>query len=1337
MKRQIFLYSTLFFLLFDIPLSAQWLDWRDETESRLVLTTVATSDDEEKDISVADLNNDGWEDVIVCRKEPFSISTEGAKTDLLLMNENGVLVDRTSTFVPEFLSTETFARDLYIDDFDGDGWLDVIVANTFGQQPQYYSNQGEDVNGNWLGLVDESASRFPLLTDDTPLICAVWGGDVDGDLDEDIYLVNYKQNASGGIAKDWLLINDGNGVFSDESQARLGDLRNSAFGTSGQLVDIDGDGDQDILKVSTLYAVEPWNDNGLFVLFNEGNGYYQNWQNIAPFSPYMFEVADYDQDGKLDAFVVDDGADYLVTVDSTLVDSLIYYTITYVTNGLGGFGGNVHAADLDLDGDLDVAVSDVDVDIPPCESGRKLALLDNQNGVFMDTYSAGNYDWATNSYDLGFLDINRDGLMDFISGGCNGYAVFMNDNCDLVTNSADFDLDGLPDACDPCPTNPDPECQPDVEFPVVGLDGSVARQWNEMLLESIRRDFARPTVHARNLFHTSIGMWDAWAVYSDSACTYLLGNTVDGFTCAFEGVPQPADPDSAREVAISYMAYRLLSHRFTGSPEYDLLQQAYDAHMDSLGFDPAVISPDYTSGDPAALGNYIAQCIIDFGMQDGANEQLAYGNTVYEPVNPPMVVDLPGNDSLDDWNRWQPLTLELFIDQSGNEIPGSTPEFLSPEWGQVSPFALDDSDKQTFMRDGFDYEVYHDPGTPPLIDTTGILDSEAYKWGFMTTLLWSSHLDTTDGVMWDISPASIGNRNVLPVSPAEYPSFYNQLNGGTTSPGHTVNPSTGQAYVQNLVPRADYARVLAEFWADGPDSETPPGHWFTLMNYVSDHDSLEKRFLGTGPVLDDLEWDVKSYFALGGAMHDAAVTAWGIKGWYDYLRPISAIRAMAGKGQSTYPDSTSYHPGGIELIPGYVELIVSGDPLAGDADEHVGEIKVMAWRGHEAINNIDVDEAGVGWILAAEWEPYQRPSFVTPPFAGYISGHSTYSRAAAVVLERLTGDPFFPGGMGTFLAPEDEFLVFEDGPSVDVVLQWATYQDAADESGLSRIWGGIHPPADDIPGRKIGIEVGNDAFDKALTFFGVQDAACGSDPCADFATAPVDLTKSFQPVPYPDGVVDRVQVKWYKASPQVRYSIADSAACDIEFWPVRDLVSNTPILDGDTSLLFQRTKVGKELFKWPLKFQRPDIVPNTRYQWRVRCYCNYGDGPVTPWSDVKIFNIPDFDPETNIYTPPPGMYVDESGELKDLNGLWDWSLYPNPSVDGEFWVRADGLKVPNKTIQIRVFNINGQVLIEESVPVIRGSVLTRLQTSRQLSSGVYVVEFDTGVQRERKKLFVQ
>ncbi|MDH3441067.1 MAG: hypothetical protein OEM63_09965, partial [Gammaproteobacteria bacterium] len=59
----------------------------------------------------------------------------------------------------------------------------------------------------------------------------------------------------------------------------------------------------------------------------------------------------------------------------------------------------------------------------------------------------------------------------------------------------------------------------------------------------------------------------------------------------------------------------------------------------------------------------------------------------------------------------------------------------------------------------------------------------------------------------------------------------------------------------------------------------------------------------------------------------------------------------------------------------------------------------------------------------------------------------------------------------------------EEGPSVDMTLQWATYRDASDQTSLSRLWGGIHPPADDIPGRIIGEQIGLDAFSLARQYF--------------------------------------------------------------------------------------------------------------------------------------------------------------------------------------------------------------------------------------------------------------
>lgn len=611
---------------------------------------------------------------------------------------------------------------------------------------------------------------------------------------------------------------------------------------------------------------------------------------------------------------------------------------------------------------------------------------------------------------------------------------------------------------------------------------SVAMQWNEILLQGIRGDFARPTVHARNLYHSSVAMYDAWAAYDKEAKPFFLGNEKQGFVFEFEGVEELDDAESARREAISYAMYRLLRHRFLTSPGAWDLYLATDSLLLELGYDKNLTSIDYSTGSPSSLGNYIAAKIIEFGLQDGSNEQLGYENTYYEPFNDPIAIEQPGNSSISDPNRWQPITLDVFIDQSGNVIPLNTPEFLSPEWGNVVPFVLDPSNSTIFERDEGTYRCYHDPG-PPSYMQEGLGIDDPYKWGFALVASWSSHLGKANDRMIDISPGSQGNGPDFPSNFEEYKAYYDFLEGADPSNGHSVNPATGMAYEPNVVPLSDYARVLAEFWADGPDSETPPGHWFTLLNYVNSHPAIVKKFEGKGDLMDDLEWDVKSYLMLGGAMHDCAISAWGIKGYYDYLRPVSAIRYMAEKGQSSMIDGPNYDPHGFPLVEGKIELISEGDPLAGPNNQFLNEIKLFAWKGPDYIDSPSVDIADVGWIRAKEWWPYQRPSFVSPPFAGYISGHSTFSRAAAEVLTAITADPFFPGGMAEFVAPKNEFLVFEDGPSQDITLQWATYRDASDQTSLSRIWGGIHPPIDDIPGRIIGEKIGKESFEFLKEYF--------------------------------------------------------------------------------------------------------------------------------------------------------------------------------------------------------------------------------------------------------------
>jgi len=627
---------------------------------------------------------------------------------------------------------------------------------------------------------------------------------------------------------------------------------------------------------------------------------------------------------------------------------------------------------------------------------------------------------------------------------------------------------------------------------------SVAREWNELNLYGIRNDFARPTITARNLWHTSAGMYDAWAAYDLISQPYFLGNTVGGNFIPFNGVAIPETPEeikAAREEAISYAAYRILSHRYENLPSTNEIAvlAAFDNFMNELGYATDVTSIDYENGGPAALGNYIASEIIAFGIQDGSFEDDGYDNQYYESIHDDnaLVTNFPGNPEMLDPNRWQPLTLLVAIDQLGNPLPISTPDFLGPEWGNVVPFSLGEDDKTTFSRDENFYQVYCDPGPPAYMDDSGFENgiTDDYKWNHAMVSVWSSLLDHTNGIMIDASPNGIGNAGEYPETGSieDLSEFYNYFDGLDSSEGHDINPSTGIPYESQMVPLGDYGRVLAEFWADGPDSETPPGHWYTILNYVSDNPELEKKWNGQGDELDALQWDVKTYFALGGAMHDCAIAAWGIKGWYDYVRPISAIRYMGDHGQSSDATLPSYDPEGLPLIPGYIELVEVGDPLVGVSEEHLNKMKVKAWKGPDYLDQLNLSGdiidgvqdstlAGVDWVLSENWWPYQRPTFVSPPFAGYVSGHSTYSKAAADLLGLMTGDEYFPGGMGVFHAPQNDFLVFETGPSVDMELQWATYKDASDQCSLSRIFGGIHPPVDDIPGRKIGTKIGTSVY---------------------------------------------------------------------------------------------------------------------------------------------------------------------------------------------------------------------------------------------------------------------
>ena len=212
-----------------------------------------------------------------------------------------------------------------------------------------------------------------------------------------------------------------------------------------------------------------------------------------------------------------------------------------------------------------------------------------------------------------------------------------------------------------------------------------------------------------------------------------------------------------------------------------------------------------------------------------------------------------------DINHWQRLQIVNAVDQNG--FPqGPIQPYLGAQWLGVRPFSLTRTDST---------KPWIDPGPPPYFG--GASHAQFVKEA-VAVITAGGQLTPDDGVTMDISPGAYGNNSL------DFAGDYGNGNFDIyDGHGYTNNPVTGLPYAPNVVKRGDFARVLAEFWADGPNSETPPGHWNVLANYLADHPLIVKRIGGMGPVVDDLEWDVKMYFALNAAVHDAACACWSAK----------------------------------------------------------------------------------------------------------------------------------------------------------------------------------------------------------------------------------------------------------------------------------------------------------------------------------------------------------------------------------------------------------------------------------------------------------------------------
>ena len=636
---------------------------------------------------------------------------------------------------------------------------------------------------------------------------------------------------------------------------------------------------------------------------------------------------------------------------------------------------------------------------------------------------------------------------------------------------------------------------------------SVARLWNEELLSAIRRNVPNPPAHARTLFHTAAAMYSAWSAFDPVAVGYLHHEKLP--------LPEEARPAARRE-AVSYSAYLIIRDRFSSGPGAGETIPRVDALLTSLGYAPAIAQAPADTGPPAAeLGKRCAASVLAWARNDGfslTDFPEPYRSAVNPNVLVPMTVlgmnsafqpDMPlglGIPEGTNPNFWQPLEFSAGITQNGIPQPGGVQPFVGVQGLATTPFSLTRSNPSRPWTDPFNGPSRLSlPGAPSASDGK-------YRAGVMDVLRFSASLN--DPSLIDISPASLGNAPI----------------GSDEGHGYPRNPVTGEAYRPALVPRGDFGRVLAEYWADGPDSETPPGHWHVLANEVSDRPQLPRLIEGKTPVADSLEWDTKLYFALAASLHDAACAAWSLKRFHSGPRPITMIRYLASHGQSSDPSLPSYHPLGLPLEPGVAEVITEASAAHGGRHETVWELAygmpapgslflgravVRSWPGEHPENPpfpaAATHASPVRWMLATDWLPFQRKAFNTPAFPGYVSGHSCFSHAAAAALTAFTGSPHFPGGLHSHTVPANS-LRMDLGPSVDVPLQWARYTDAADQAGLSRRWGGIHVPEDDLHGRIIGAATGTAAFSLARQYWSGSIGSSSPTATASPTAAGLSLT---------------------------------------------------------------------------------------------------------------------------------------------------------------------------------------------------------------------------------------
>ena len=311
----------------------QWASFTQVTgrikDSNGNVATYITTDPDEKDYAMGDVNNDGWTDLVVVRKQPAA--TLGKRINFLLMNESGTLVDRSAQYASDSsvagdsgFMTPTNDRDVQLVDVNQDGWLDIVTATTLSDgdpkyisHPRVYINKGS-IGGVWQGFKYEEP-RIPQLISlqglaVAPRFCAVAAGDVTGDGFPDLYFSDYDttetniNEPTSWDLDDRLLINNGNGFFTDSNQTRMSaSMLVSAFGMAAVIIDMNGDGAPDVVKDTALGTPQAIN-----VCYNNpaNIGFFNILQsNVGTSQPYHVDAGDLNKDGRPDIIMSDDGTD--------------------------------------------------------------------------------------------------------------------------------------------------------------------------------------------------------------------------------------------------------------------------------------------------------------------------------------------------------------------------------------------------------------------------------------------------------------------------------------------------------------------------------------------------------------------------------------------------------------------------------------------------------------------------------------------------------------------------------------------------------------------------------------------------------------------------------------------------------------------------------------------------------------------------------------------------------------------------------------------------------------------------------------------------------------------